>query len=559
MNSFPARRFLFTGALIYILINLVQSFFMPLINDEAYYWVWSRQMDWGYFDHPPMVALWIKAGFALFENELGVRLITVIAGGLGYFFLGEMLELRNKEQFWLYSALFFSMILFQAFGFVTTPDSPLLFFGILYYIFLKKFLESPGMISAVLLGLVMALLLYSKYHGILLILFSLLPLSLKLIRNKFFWLAVFFGILCYVPHLWWQFANDFISAEYHLVRRNVFNSFKISNTTDYLASLIWASSPLLFWFHGKALFKTKYSSDFQKTLIAGFLGIVGFFILITFKRYIQGQWSLLAFIPLLIITYYYFRDNLKAIKWIKILGLITVLIIIPARIYFIVQDVPFKTQYHGWKEFMQKAGEVSADKAVFEKYQYTSLFNFYNYPEKSAENYITIENRNSQYEIWDSESELEGKKITYFSEYIDGEDSLQVNSRDNEVFKFSEINEFHTAKHLYLILNDTVIAQNNFKLKATVVNNGTFTVDCNRENGFSMDMVYIKYPYSEDIKCVKKVDFTEFKLNPRESKQIEIRGEVCSLNDEEYLGYLGIVNHDLPPKRQSPYITIKID
>ena len=132
MNSFPARRFLFTGALIYILINLIQSFLMPLINDEAYYWVWSRQMDWGYFDHPPMVALWIKAGFALFQNELGVRLITVIAGGLGYFFLGEMLELRNKEQFWLYSALFFSMILFQAFGFVTTPDSPLLFFGILY-------------------------------------------------------------------------------------------------------------------------------------------------------------------------------------------------------------------------------------------------------------------------------------------------------------------------------------------------------------------------------------------------------------------------------------------
>ena len=77
MNSFPARRFLFTGALIYILINLIQSFLMPLINDEAYYWVWSRQMDWGYFDHPPMVALWIKAGFALFQNELGVRFITV--------------------------------------------------------------------------------------------------------------------------------------------------------------------------------------------------------------------------------------------------------------------------------------------------------------------------------------------------------------------------------------------------------------------------------------------------------------------------------------------------
>ena len=35
---------------------------LDLAGDEAYYWDWSRQLDWGYFSKPPMVA-WIIAIF----------------------------------------------------------------------------------------------------------------------------------------------------------------------------------------------------------------------------------------------------------------------------------------------------------------------------------------------------------------------------------------------------------------------------------------------------------------------------------------------------------------
>src|SRR5271157_2772013 len=35
---------------------------LDLAVDEAYYWDWSRQLDWGYFSKPPMVA-WIIALF----------------------------------------------------------------------------------------------------------------------------------------------------------------------------------------------------------------------------------------------------------------------------------------------------------------------------------------------------------------------------------------------------------------------------------------------------------------------------------------------------------------
>ena len=28
----------------------------PLIDDEAYYWLWAQRLDWGYLDHPPLIA-----------------------------------------------------------------------------------------------------------------------------------------------------------------------------------------------------------------------------------------------------------------------------------------------------------------------------------------------------------------------------------------------------------------------------------------------------------------------------------------------------------------------
>ena len=62
----------------WLILNLFQATTTGLLDDEAYYWVYSRFPDWGYFDHPPMVALLIKAGYTIFANPLGVRLFIVL-------------------------------------------------------------------------------------------------------------------------------------------------------------------------------------------------------------------------------------------------------------------------------------------------------------------------------------------------------------------------------------------------------------------------------------------------------------------------------------------------
>jgi hypothetical protein len=46
----------------WVLLNSLQALFTGIYPDEAYYWVYSLNLQWGYFDHPPVVALGIKIG-----------------------------------------------------------------------------------------------------------------------------------------------------------------------------------------------------------------------------------------------------------------------------------------------------------------------------------------------------------------------------------------------------------------------------------------------------------------------------------------------------------------
>ena len=53
---------------------------IPLSEDEAYYRLWAQHLQLGYYDHPPMIAWWIRAGMSLAgDNPLGVRLLPCLS------------------------------------------------------------------------------------------------------------------------------------------------------------------------------------------------------------------------------------------------------------------------------------------------------------------------------------------------------------------------------------------------------------------------------------------------------------------------------------------------
>ena len=57
MNKLKLYKFLLPiSILLLFILNVVQGGTTELLPDEAYYWVYSQYLDWGFFDHPPLVA-----------------------------------------------------------------------------------------------------------------------------------------------------------------------------------------------------------------------------------------------------------------------------------------------------------------------------------------------------------------------------------------------------------------------------------------------------------------------------------------------------------------------
>ncbi len=117
--------------LVLTLIRLAVAAATPLSEDEAYYWVWSHALAPGYLDHPPMVALWIRAGAAIAgEDALGVRLWAPLSAALGSVLVARTADLLFPgRRLGVPAAALLNGTLLVGVGAVTmTPDTPLLLF-----------------------------------------------------------------------------------------------------------------------------------------------------------------------------------------------------------------------------------------------------------------------------------------------------------------------------------------------------------------------------------------------------------------------------------------------
>ena len=226
--------------LLWLVLTVIQAAITELQDDEAYYWVYSKFPDWGYYDHPPMIAILVKAGYALIPNELGVRLFPILMN-LGTLFLLE--KIINPAKPVLFFAIVLSLALLQLGGFMAVPDIPLAFFTALFFYTYKRFLAKENIPNAILLGIVMALLLYSKYQGALIILFT--PISNpRLLSRTPAWIAGLFAILLFLPHIWWQYQHDWVSFRYHIFESNV-KTYKPAYTFEYLLGQLAMMGPVV--------------------------------------------------------------------------------------------------------------------------------------------------------------------------------------------------------------------------------------------------------------------------------------------------------------------------
>ncbi len=301
--------------LILSVIRLIIAASLELANDESYYWLYSQNLKWNYFDHPPMVALLIRlftANLFLQNYVVFLRLGSIAACALSTWFIFKCISVLSSERAaWfgacLYNASFYTGI---TAGLFIMPDSPqMIFWTFSLWMIAKITTDDKNWLSWILFGVSSGLCIMSKVHGI----FIWIGLGLFILfykrnwlTNKKFYIALIIALIITSPILIWNIHYNFVTYSFQS-ERVVVSGFPLNwydFVSDFLGQFI-INNPINVLLIAVAFFSWyKYRLNRLAALsIYNFIGLPLALILLFISLYRQTlpHWSgpaYVTFIPL---------------------------------------------------------------------------------------------------------------------------------------------------------------------------------------------------------------------------------------------------------------------
>lgn len=413
------------------MIRLAWAAGLQLIPDEAYYWVWSQNIDWSYFDHAPLVA-WLIRFFSMvgFSGIWPVRLVAVFssAGASIYAYLLAK-EMFDRPIAWRFvTILNFTLVMFAG-SMITTPDSPMFFFlaGAMYWFWLAVKTDTAR--DWLLWGGFMGLAMLSKYVAVLLFPPLLIFLLTGEERRRLLlswrpWTAFGLALALFSPVIFWNATNNWISFRFQLSHGLGGEFPHWRYFTEFLSSQSAMPGPILFVMVWVWLFHTVRTWKKQKPRLH-YLWWITVFILLFFsysalQKRVEPNWPAFAWVPgILLVTWFAWRTK-KA--WVHRFWrfnwylLVTVNLAIMIHVYapLVIVDAEPTHQLFGWKEAGQRVAELAEENPGFipaaNRYQYASEMRFYSGLEVRC---LPIDGRVSQYDLWQIDEPLAGRNYLF--------------------------------------------------------------------------------------------------------------------------------------------------
>jgi hypothetical protein len=476
--------------LVWFILNLIQAACTEVTSDEAYYSLFAKNLSWGYFDHPPMIALLVKISSMVFSSVLGIRFITVILQLITLYIMWKTIGYKEdeREEVFLFFLVSSSMVIFAVFGFIATPDAPLLFFAALFLYAYKRFLENETWKYGLILSFCLAGLIYSKYQSFLLIGIVVIT-NFRLLKSVKFLSALFLAFLLLAPHIFWQISNNFPGIRYHLVDRA--SGFCIKNVIEYLPVQFAVFNPFILGASIYIMVRNRPADLFTKALYGIIVWVLLFFGSASFRGHVEPHWTALCSIPLIILIG--MHSGNQSLKRFLFRSLIPSLVIIIVARVLVLTDIKVVRNLglNGKKKKFEFIESVAKDLPVVfpGSYPYPALYTFFTGKEAFAVN--SFSSRMTQYDIWQKERIYNNKPV-FVCGFGEG-DSRLYRKDDIEFYGYradslQTVNRMHISfeprKHV-LTTGDTV------DLTVSITNPYTYDIDFNHKD-FPV-MVYIGF------------------------------------------------------------------
>ena len=407
--SLGADRLVLLWLGVWWIANLVQAGFTELANDEAYYHMFAERLAWGYFDHPPVTALLVWAGERLIGGELGVRVFFTGLQPLYLWILWRLIRPADagRRDAALFVVVSVATLMLQLYGFIAVPDGPLMFTTALFLLTFKWFSENRRR-AWLWMGIAMALMAYSKYHGALVVLFALAANPRQLLRPALYSSGAV-ALLLLVPHLVWQYEHDWASFAYHLSGRN--SVFRPGYVVEFLANMLVVFNPFFVPLYVQAWRKVKPQTPVGRALKLLPVAFIVFFMLSSLRGYVQPQWVIVSCFGLVCVLFAYARRHPRTRRYVMRAGGVTVGLIVLARLVMIFNPLGIRFEvFNNPESYAAIAAEADGRPVVF-RYGYAVAAKYAFYTGGEAYCQPNIRYRTHQWQFRDDDSQFIGREV----------------------------------------------------------------------------------------------------------------------------------------------------
>lgn len=355
-------------------LRIALAVVLPVLPEEAYHWNFARHLDWGYYDHPPMIAWAIAAGRLVFgDTPFGIRVVPLLFAVGTTILLARFARRVYGEAAATWAVLLFTLapipFLVSEAGF---PDAPLLFFWMATLTLAWEALEADRPKLWLAAGAALGGAMLSKYTGVLLapsalgyLLFS--RRDRRWLKTPWPYLAGVTALIVFLPVVYWNWKHEWASFLFQSKGR--LEESRGFSLHRYLGAQSLSMFPLALPLLGLALARvlrpTRPAEDFFR---ACFLPMFLLFAFVSCLRPAHVLWPLASYLGLVVVMagivaegggkvarfYQRARIGLVAVSGVVLLGAGIHLV------YFLPWLSPIQGPY-GWKEVAERAKAIRGE------------------------------------------------------------------------------------------------------------------------------------------------------------------------------------------------------
>jgi Dolichyl-phosphate-mannose-protein mannosyltransferase len=284
-----------------VALRLGAAAWTPLTFDEAYYWMWSKHLAGGYYDHPPGVAAVIRLGTMIAgDTELGVRLVSILlALPMSWAVYRTAAMLFGGVRVAATATMLLNVTLMAAVGtLIVTPDAPLLVASSFVLFFLAKVLATERGAWWLGVGAAVGAALLSKYTALffgpaILIWLVSVPKLRHWLISPWPYLGAAVSLAIFSPVIFWNSDHHWVSFIKQIGRARI-EEFRPAFLAELIPTQVAFATPLVFTLGAMglyALLKRKAGASAARMLVnATFWTIVAYFIWHSLHARVEANW-----------------------------------------------------------------------------------------------------------------------------------------------------------------------------------------------------------------------------------------------------------------------------